>query len=32
VPGIAPGGQLRHPGVTVTVAEPERLLELAPLR
>jgi hypothetical protein len=32
VPGIAPGGRLRHPGVTVTVAEPERLLELAPLR
>jgi hypothetical protein len=32
VPGIAPFGRLRHPGVTVTVAEPERLLEVAPLR
>jgi hypothetical protein len=32
VPAIAPFGVLRHPGVTVTVAEPERLLEEAPLR
>ena len=32
VPGIAPFGRLPHPGVTVTVAEPERLLELAPVR
>ena len=32
VPGIAPFGLLPHPGVTVTVAEPERLLERAPLR
>ena len=32
VPGIDPFGRLRHPGVTVTVAEPERLLEVAPLR
>jgi hypothetical protein len=32
VPGIEPFGWLRHPGVTVTVAEPERLLEAAPLR
>ena len=32
VSGIAPFGTLRHPGVTVTVAEPERLLEVAPLR
>src|SRR3712207_1650563 len=32
VPGIAPFGRLPHPGVTVTVVEPERLLEVAPLR
>ena len=32
VPGIAPFGRLPHPGVTVTVADPERLLDLAPLR
>jgi hypothetical protein len=32
VPGIEPSGRLRHHGVTVTVAEPERLLEEAPLR
>jgi hypothetical protein len=32
VPGIAPFGRLPHPGVTVTVADPERLLEVAPLR
>lgn len=32
VPGIAPFGRLPHPGVTVTVEDPERLLELAPLR
>jgi hypothetical protein len=31
VPGIAPFGRLPHPGVTVTVADPERLLEVAPL-
>jgi hypothetical protein len=32
VPGIAPFGRLAHPGVTLTVADPERLLEVAPLR
>jgi len=32
VPGIAPFGRLPHPGVTVTVADPEGLLEVAPLR
>ena len=32
VSGIAPFGLLPHPGVTVTVAEPERLVEVAPLR
>jgi hypothetical protein len=32
VPAMDPFGRLRHPGVTVTVAEPERLLEAAPLR
>jgi hypothetical protein len=32
VPGIAPFGRLRHPGVTVTVADPEGLLARAPLR
>ena len=32
VPGIAPFRRLPHPGVTVTVADPERLLEVAPLR
>lgn len=32
VPAIAPFGRLPHPGVTVTVADPERLLEVAPLR
>ena len=26
VPGIEPTGRLRHPGLTVTVAEPERLM------
>ena len=29
VPALDPFGRLRHPGVTVTVAEPERLLEAA---
>ncbi len=28
VPGIDPWGRIRHPGLTVTVAEPERLVEL----
>jgi hypothetical protein len=32
VPGIAPFGRLSHPGVTVTVADPEGLLVRAPLR
>jgi hypothetical protein len=32
VPGIAPFGLLPHPGVTVTVADPEGLLARAPLR
>jgi hypothetical protein len=32
VPGIAPFGRLPHPGVTVTVADPEGLLARAPLR
>ena len=32
VPAIAPFGRLPHPGVTVTVADPEGLLEAAPLR
>ena len=32
VPGIEPTGRLRHPGVTMTVVDPERLLEVAPLR
>jgi hypothetical protein len=32
VPGIEPLAWLRHPGVTVTVADPEGLLEAAPLR
>jgi hypothetical protein len=32
VPAIAPFGLLPHPGVTMTVAEPERLLAQAPLR
>src|SRR5919112_1040401 len=32
VPAIAPFGRLPHPGVTVTVADPEGLLARAPLR
>jgi len=32
VPGIDPFGRLLHPGVTVTVADPEGLLHRAPLR
>ena len=32
VPGIAPFGRVLHPGVTVTVADPEGLLARAPLR
>jgi hypothetical protein len=28
VPGIEPTGRLRHPGVTVTVADPEELVRL----
>ena len=32
VPGIAPFGRLPHPGVTVTVSDPEGLLARAPLR
>ena len=32
VPGIEPTGRLRHPGVTMTVVDPEALLEAAPLR
>ncbi len=28
VPGIEPTGHLRHPGLTVTVAEPDRLVAL----
>jgi hypothetical protein len=32
VPALAPGPWLRHPGATVTVAEPERLLAVLDLR
>ena len=28
VPGIEPTGLLRHPGVTVTVADPDELVRL----
>ena len=28
VAGVAPAGRIRHPGLTVTVADPDRLVEL----